>query len=101
MNIFQEEQGGVSHNAGLAQLEERWSHNPKVVSSILTIRIFFFMIVQLYFNNELLRLDITDCRSVRDIKAQISYHVIDKFSFHFHSIPYLLLIKSCFIKKRN
>ena len=28
--------------AALAQLEERWSHNPKVVSSILTSRILFY-----------------------------------------------------------
>jgi hypothetical protein len=29
------------HVAGLAQLVERWSHNPKVVSSILTPGTFF------------------------------------------------------------
>ena len=28
----------------MAQLEERWSHNPKVVSSILTSRILFIFI---------------------------------------------------------
>ena len=31
------------NRAGLAQLEERWSHNPKVVSSILTTRTPFFI----------------------------------------------------------
>ena len=33
---------GLTNKASLAQLEERGSHNPKVVSSILTTRSFFF-----------------------------------------------------------
>ena len=34
---------GKQVTASLAQLEERGSHNPKVVSSILTTRIFPFL----------------------------------------------------------
>ena len=37
-----EGEDGLTNKASLAQLEERGSHNPKVVSSILTTRSFFF-----------------------------------------------------------
>ena len=44
-------QQSLQIHAGLAQLEERWSHNPKVVSSILTIRITFFIVHSIMSEN--------------------------------------------------
>lgn len=39
---FKDARVELEYKASLAQLEERGSHNPKVVSSILTTRSFFF-----------------------------------------------------------
>ena len=68
---------GDDRQAGLAQLEERGSHNPEVVSSSLTTRIIFDFLISVFVDSFLFAAAILGYNTQAEVLCIIRRIIID------------------------